>query len=277
MRDHIGWVGWARLGRRLRGEVRRLLHPVVGAGVVFAGGTCLVAQRSAPLAVGRGPAPDDLLGALRIAVQHHASGVGVALLAAGAAVTSASDARIGATSAVVLAGPTVPWLWARRVAVLVGLAAVSVLTSTVLLRTTAASTACRLDCPPSARSTGSAALADLASGALVVVAIAALVTVLALALRNELLVVVVALTAFFLPANHLGDVGSWATPTKWISIVMQFEPEGLGSDYTGGQSSAWSRGWPAVVAGSLLVAATIASGVGGVRLLERRAADGEIG
>lgn len=263
--------------RRLRGELRRLAHPAVGVALAGAAATCVVAQRSAPLAVGHGPSPGDLSGALRIALQHHASGVGVALLAVATSVTTASDARTGATGAALLAGPTVCRLWAQRIVALLVIVGWSVVQSAALVRVTAGATACRTACPRSARSVAGAAVIDAAVAALAALTVAALLTLLALIVRNELLVIVVALVAYFAPANHLGDPGAWVTPTKWIATVMQFEPEGLGSDYTGGMSSARSRGLPALIAGGLLVAATATAGWAGSALLRRRGGEGEVG
>jgi hypothetical protein len=187
-----------------------------------------------------------------------------------AGATTTTDARIGAMGSVRLADHSALRIWLRRTVAALLLALGSVAVTTAALYATRDLTACAGGgCVASSRSTVGAALSDAAAASLVVVFASAAATAFALALRSELLTVVVVVVAFLLPSNHLGDAASWVTPTKWIAQLVQFEPYGLGSDYTGGQSADDHRGWQAVTGGALLAGATVAlawAGAVGIRV-----------
>lgn len=260
--------------RRLRGELRRFLHPMVIGAVLLVAAAACAAQRQVGTVDAHAPSLVDLTGSLRIALQHHATGLGFLLAGIGAGWTSGEDARIGAIGTVLLADHRGHRVWLRRVTALLVLSVLSIAVSAAALHLTRGATACMRGCAESGRSNGNAVLADTITAAAVIVFAAALCVAIALAVRSEVLVAVIALAIFLVPANHAGDVASWVTPTKWIAQAMRFEPAGSGSDYSGGKAAYDPHGWLTVTALILLVAATGVLARLGTSLLERRGGEG---
>jgi hypothetical protein len=260
--------------RRLRGELRRLAHPTVLLAVVLVAIGCCAAQASSSGADLRPPSPIDATGSLRIAAQHHASTLGFLLVAVMAATTTATDVRIGAVGSLRMADPQVAAGWRRRVGVAVIVAVVSIGCSAVAVWVTRSATACRAGCPPGSTSTLGATAVDLLAAGLVLVFAASFATALAVWFGSELATVVLAVAAYSVPANRIGSSYGWALPTKWVSQVMQFEPYGLGSDFTGGAAATASRGGGAVVGAVLLASGTVVAAWAAIGGLRRRAAAG---
>lgn len=262
-------------GRRMRGELRRFLHPVVIGTVVAVAVAACTAQHQRGGADIHPPSPVDVAGSVRIALQHHATALGFLLAGVGAGWTSGEDARSGAAGIALLADRRVLRLWCRRVGALLVLSAASVLVTSAALRLSSGVTACTRGCAPSSRSSGGSLAADAATATLVCMFAAALATAVALTLRSELLAAVVTVAVFLVPANHVGHAASWVTPAKWVAQAMRFEPYGSGSDYTGGKAAWDTDGRLASVALAILVTATVGLAWAGRVLLERRGGQGE--
>ena len=260
--------------RRFRGELRRLAHPTVAVATVGVALASAMAQTSTSGADLRPPSPIDVTGSLRIAAQHHASTFGFVLIATMAACTTATDVRIGTVGTLRMADHDLVRTWRRRTGTAVAVALCSILVSTGLLWSTRSLTSCRTGCPPGSGSTMAATAADLGATILVLVFAASFATALAVHLGSELATIVVAAATYAVPANRIGASYAWVLPTKWIAQVMQFEPYGLGSDYTGGPASTAARGRPAATAALLLLCASAVCARSAILGLRRRSAMG---
>jgi hypothetical protein len=264
------------LVRRLRGELRCLVHPATVVAVLgVALGSCL-AQASTSGADLRPPSPIDVPGSLRIATQHHASTLGFVLVGAMAAVTTGTEVRIGAVGLRRLADHRIGHLWLRRVGAMLLAATASIVLTTCAVWATRSVTACREGCPMGSASSWAAAGTDLVASVVVLAFAASLATAIAVRLGSELATLVVTVAIYAIPVNRIGSSYAWALPTKWVAQAMQFEPYGLGSDYTGGAAATAQRGPEAAVAVGLLLLAAGACAWSAVRGLTRRSAMGPL-
>lgn len=240
--------------------------------IVVALAVCFAQHQGGPDA--RAPSPIDLTGSLRIALQHHATALGFLIIGIGAGWTTGEDARIGSVSSALLADRRPSRIVVRRVLALALLAFTSTVLATAAVHLTRASTACADGCAASSRSTWSDVASDAAAATLVIAFIASMALVVALLTRSELLVPVIAIAIFLVPANHAGEVATWAVPSKWIAQVLQVDPSGWGADYSGGKAIRDPTGILAATGASMLIATTLALGWAGTQLLRRRGGEG---
>ena len=245
-----------QFGRQLKGELRKLLHPLVALAVVAAAiGMSLlqVAHDGNPYP---GPSMADGLGCLRIAALQHATSLGFLLAAVVAAVSTASEAGSGALADLLLREPrrgrVVLLKLTSSIVCLFGSLAISALTLWV---TSIVVRANGTVLPAVGRSTTRSTVIDVACSLLVVVLAAALSFAVALLTRSLLATIVIVAVSFYLPLTLLQDWIFWITPTRWVVEWLHLDPFGEGVDYIADNSPFDHRGTPAAVGGLLIALA----------------------
>ena len=259
-------------GRQVRGEARKLVHPLVALVLTaIAASTCAL-QAAHLVQPYPGPSLVDVTGCLRIAFLQHATTLGFLLAGVLAAIGTADEAGRGALGDVLLREPS-----RRRVALvklttmMVGMLA-SVSASTVALLITRTVLLGRGDTAPTvSRSALAPTLIDI--GAALPVLVLGAVLALAIALLSGSVIATIALTVtvFYLPLTILQDGIVWAAPTRWIIEWLHLDPFGAGVDYLANNSVYDHRG-PAAIAGALLIVTGIAALVASTPRLVSRAA-----
>jgi hypothetical protein len=247
------------LGRQVRGELRKLVHPLVALAIAaIAVSTCAL-QASHINQPYPGPSIIDLSGCLRIAFLQHATTFGFLLAGVLAAVGTADEAGRGALADVLLHEPS-----RLRLAVLksttitLGMIASVAVSTVALLITRAILSGQGNAAPVVSKSPFPATLIDVGGAFPVLVLSAALALVIALLTRSVIATVALTVTAFYLPLTILQDAVMWATPTRWIIEWLHLDPFGAGVDYLANNSVYEHRGH-AAVAGGLLIASGVAA------------------
>ncbi|MFL6162714.1 MAG: hypothetical protein ACJ74U_10850 [Jatrophihabitantaceae bacterium] len=247
-----------QFGRQVKGELRKLLHPLVALAVVaVAIGISLlqVAHDGNPYP---GPSLADGLGCIRIASLQHATSLGFLLAAVVAAVGTASEAGSGALADLLLREPrrgrVVLMKLTSSIVCLLGSLAISTIAlwvTSVIVRANGTFLS------PVGRSTARSTVIDVACSLLVVVLAAALSFVVALLTRSILATIVVVAVIFYLPLTLLQDSIFWVTPTRWVVEWLHLDPFGEGVDYIADNSPFDHRGMPSAVGGLLIALALI--------------------
>lgn len=248
-----------RIALQIRGELRKLTHPLVGLTLLgIAAGTSAL-QASHVTDPYPGPSMRDVAGCLRIAFLQHATALGFLTAAVLAAVGTADEAGCGALADMLIQEPR-----RRRVAVIklltivLGLLVSITLTTIGLLFTRAVLGGKGIHAPPVAASDFQGTLIDVSSSLPVIVLAASLALTLALLTRSVIATIAITATIFWLPLGILGDAIVWATPTRWVVEWLHLDPFGEGVDYIANNSPYDQRGAPAVAAGLLILTALIA-------------------
>jgi hypothetical protein len=247
-----------QFGRQVKGELRKLLHPLVALAVLgIAVGVSLlqVAHDGTPYP---GPSMVDGLGCIRIASLQHATALGFLLAAVVAAASTASEAASGALTDQLLQEPrrgrVVLTKLVSMILCLVGssaLSAVALWVTSILVRRNGTVLS------PVGRSSVASTFIDLGCSLLVLVLAAVLALVVALLTRSVFATIVLVAAIFYLPLTLLQDSIFWVTPTRWVVEWLHLDPFGEGVDYIADNSPFDQRGLPAAIAGLLIVVAII--------------------
>lgn len=245
--------------RQLRGELRKLAHPLVALTMLGTAVGISALQASHVTNPYPGPSIIDLAGCLRIAFLQHATTLGFVNAAVLAGVGTADEAGRGALADMLIREPR-----RRRVAniklltIVLGML-VSIATTTIALLITRAVLSAQGTRPPTvSRSHLDGTLIDVGAAIPLLVLAAALALALALLTRSVIATIAVTATVFYLPLTLLQDAIFWATPTRWAVEWLHLDPFGEGVDYIADNSPYDNRGTPALVAG-LLIAAALAA------------------
>jgi hypothetical protein len=252
---------------RLRGELRRLLHPAALAGVLAVAVMAVHMQRAAGIGATSAPSPEDALGALRIGFRQHATLLGFALAGLVAGLLSGDDPSSGLVETWRLSDPRVVRRWCRRVVASVLLLLMSVVVTAVAVAVLAN------DPPfvpsPSPASSWADVLRDGSSAVVAMAFFASFSAAVAGVVRNALLLAAVNVTLFSFP-ERLGVTGiRWLFPSKWVSEALFLTEDGYSVDYLGQRSINIHRHSSQVAAGVVALAVAIVLSIAlGVRTTE---------
>jgi len=243
---------------QLRGELRKLWHPVVALAIIVAAGAICSLQASHARDPYPGPSLVDLTGCLRIAALQHATTIGFVLAGVLAGLGTADEAGSGAIADTILREPRRPRVVLLKLVTSCAALFGSVLLTTLALRITGMLLRAQ-SVPLSARSGSGAGdtVLDVACAAPAIILAAVLGLTFALLTRSALATIVLTTALFVLPLTILQDSVLWLSPTRWIVEWLHLDPFGQGVDYLADNSPFDHRGLAALVSG-LLIAATIA-------------------
>jgi hypothetical protein len=245
--------------RQLRGELRKLWHPLVALSVLCAAAVVCAMQAANVRAPYPGPSMADVSGCLRIAFLQHATAVGFVLAGVLAAFGTAEELGSGAIADTLVREPR-----RGRVLVLKSTAVCCALLASTLLATAALWLTGSLERAQGVRfakvagSTWTAALTDVSASLLVIPLASAVAVVLALVTRSTIATVITTGAVFALPLAILQDAFVWLTPTRWIVEWLHLDPLGQGVDYLANNSAYDHRAGPAFISGALIVLSTVA-------------------
>lgn len=231
---------------RLRGEARRIAHPLSFVGTASVAAMASYMQTGRP-PYARAPSPADAFGALRIGLLQHATLLGAALAALLAGVSTGDDLRSGTVDIWRFSDPRVRLRWARRIGTIVAF----LLGSTLL---TAAALRVGFGADSSRRASSAADLVLTAGPALVVMTGLATATLVAsVFVRDPVVLVLATVTVLTLPSRLGGAYAHWLLPSGWLGTSLFLTEEGTSIDYLAQKTYAVER-LPSQAIGSTIVA-----------------------
>lgn len=238
---------------QIRGECRKLTHPLVGLVLAATSGSICALQASHINDPYPGPSIIDLSGCLRIAFLQHATTLGFLLAGVLAAAGTADEAGRGALAGVLIHEPNRRRVAAiKLVTIVLGLLASTTLTTVALLTTRFIGSEQGTTPPVISRSRLTDTLIDIGASLPVFILVAAISLAVALLTRSVIATIAITATVFFLPLTILQDAVTWATPTRWIVEWLHLDPFGAGVDYLA-NDSVYDRRGSAAFAGGLLI------------------------